>query len=219
MSDTPSKEKLIPTSKGDIRIYSFCRPEQIQHYAFDRHFGVSDDFKSIFTERESLAQSAARRGANVVLAIADNQDIIGYGLLAHPDPGERWAELGAEIMIELKAIEVGRAYRACGIAPAIVKMLLAYPRLEEKIIYLVGYSWTWDLKGKKLTGPEYRRMLIKLFEPFGFKEYETNEPNVCLRPENILMCRVGQNVTQKIKDRFKWLRFGLTPWTWQVDKH
>ena len=50
------------------------------------------------------------------------------------------------------------------------------------------------------------------------EEYETNESNISLRPENILMCRMGQNVTQTIKDRFKWLRFGLTPWTWQVDK-
>lgn len=218
MTETFSKEILIPTPKGDIRIHSFCRPDQIEQYNFDRHFGISDDFKSLFTQRESLAKSASRDGANVVVAIADAEDIIGYGLLAYPDTGERWAEMGAEIMMELKAIEVGRAFRSCGIAPGIVKMMLAYPRIEEKIIYLVGYSWTWDLKSNDLTGQEYRQILIKLFEPFGFKEYETNEPNVCLRPENILMCRVGQNVTQKIKDRFKWLRFGLTPWTWGVDK-
>lgn len=217
MSETFSKEIIFPTPKGDIRIYSFCRPEQIQQYNFERHFGVSDDFKSLFTQRESLVNSAAPEGANVVLALADAKDIIGYGLLAYPDGSERWAEMGAEIMMELKAIEVGRPYRSCGVAPAIVKIMLAYPGIEEKIIYLVGYSWTWDLKGNDLTGQEYRQMLIKLFEPFGFKEYETNEPNICLRPENILMCRVGQEVTQKIKDRFKWLRFGLAPWTWEVD--
>ena len=217
MSDTFSKEIVFPTPKGDIRVHSFCRPELIQQYNFDRHFGVSDDFKSLFTQRESLVKSAACEGANVVVAVADAKDIIGYGLLAYPDAGERWAEMGDEIMMELKAIEVGFAYRSCGIAPAIVKMMLAYPRIEEKIIYLVGYSWTWDLKGNNLTGQEYRQMLVKLFEPFGFKEFETNEPNICLRPENILMCRVGNKGTKKIKDRFKWLRFGLSPWTWEVD--
>jgi acetoin utilization protein AcuA len=217
MTETSSKETSLKIPKGDIRIHSFCRPEQIQQYNFDRYFGISDDFKSLFTQRESLVKSAAKTGANVVLAIADAREIIGYGLLAYPDADERWASLGAEIMIELKAIEVGRPWRSAGIASEIIKMMLVYPRIEEKIVYLVGYSWTWDLKGKKLSGQEYRRMLIKLFEPFGFKEYETNEPNVSLRPENILMCRMGQNVTQKIKDRFKWLRFGLTPWTWQVD--
>lgn len=217
MSETFSKEIVLSTPKGDIHIHSFCRPEQIQEYNFDRHFGISDDFKSLFTQRESLVENAAHGGANVVVALVDEKDIIGYGLLAYPDEGERWAELGDEIMIELKAIEVGRAYRSCGIAPGIVKMMLNYPGIEKKIIYLVGYSWTWDLKGKKLTGQGYRQMLVKLFEPFGFKEYETNEPNICLRPENILMCRVGNKVSQKIKDRFKWLRFGLSPWTWEVD--
>jgi acetoin utilization protein AcuA len=219
MSEMPSKKIIIATPKGDIRLQSFCRPEQIQQYTFDRYFGIGDDFKSLFTQRESLVKSAAGEGANVVLALADTKDIIGYGLLAYPDAGERWAELGTEIMMELKAIEVGRPWRSSGIAPEIIKMMLAYPGIEEKIIYLVGYSWTWDLKGKNLTGQEYRQMLIKLFEPFGFKEYETNDANICLRPENILMCRVGQGVSQRIKDRFKWLRFGLTPWTWEVDKH
>jgi acetoin utilization protein AcuA len=218
MTSTLSKEAILPTPGGEVRIRSFCNPQEIKEYTFNSDFGISDDYKSLFTRRESLAKRAAREGVNVVLALAKSKDIIGYGLLAYPDAGERWAELGAEIMMEIKAIEVCRPWRSAGIAPEIVKMMLAYPHIEEKIIYLVGYSWTWDLKGKKLTGREYRQMLIKLFEPFGFKEYETNEPNVCLRPENILMCRVGQNVTQKIKDRFKWLRFGLSPWTWEVDK-
>jgi acetoin utilization protein AcuA len=217
MAETCPKETLLKTPKGDIHIHSFCRPDQIQQYNFHRYFGISDDFKSLFTRRESLVESAAGAGANVVLALADARDIIGYGLLAYPDAAERWALLGPEIMMEIKAIEVGRAWRSVGIAPEIMKMMLVYPRIEEKIIYMVGYSWTWDLKGKKMSGQEYRRMLVNLFEPFGFKEYETNEPNVSLRPENILMCRLGQNVTRTIKDRFKWLRFGLTPWNWQVD--
>jgi acetoin utilization protein AcuA len=217
MAETCPKETLLKTPKGDIHIHSFCRPDQILQYNFDRYFGISDDFKSLFTRRESLAESAAGAGANVVLSLADARDIIGYGLLAYPDAGERWASLGSEIMMEIKAIEVARPWRSAGIAAEIMKMMLAYPRIEEKIIYMVGYSWTWDLKGKKMSDQEYRRMLVNLFEPFGFKEYETNEPNVSLRPENILMCRMGQNITRTIKDRFKWLRFGLTPWTWEVD--
>jgi hypothetical protein len=60
----------------------------------------------------------------------------------------------------------------------------------------------------------YRRILIKLFEPHGFQEYRTNEPNVCLKPENLFMCRIGKKISKKILDRFKWLRFGFTPWTW-----
>ena len=51
----------------------------------------------------------------------------------------------------------------------------------------------------------------KLFEPFGFQEYETNEPNLCLKPENIFMARIGARVSAEDQNRFKWLRFGMTP--------
>jgi acetoin utilization protein AcuA len=59
-------------------------------------------------------------------------------------------------------------------------------------------------------------MLVHLFEQNGFRVFETNEPNVCLKPENVLMCRLGNNISRETKDRFKWLRFGLRPWAWKV---
>jgi hypothetical protein len=30
------------------------------------------------------------------------------------------------------------------------------------------------------------------------------------------MCRIGKNITDVILNRFKWLRFGLSPWTWMI---
>ena len=217
MRKTFSKEIIVATPKGDIRIHSFCRPEQIEQYNFDRHFRISDDFKSLYTQRESLTKSAAREDANVVLALDGAKDIIGYGVLDYPDAGERWADLGPKIMMEIKAIEVCRTWRSVGVAHTIMELMLAHPQVEDKIIYLVGYSWTWDLAGADINAAQYREMLVDLFQSYGFKAYETNEPNVCLKPENFFMCRIGQNISQMIKDRFKWLRFGLRPWNWQVD--
>ncbi|MCL5019694.1 MAG: N-acetyltransferase, partial [Patescibacteria group bacterium] len=71
--------------------------------------------------------------------------------------------------------------------------------------------WTWDLDGTGYSAIEYRQMLIRLVEPFGFKEYQTNEPNICLRPENFFMGRVGSNVTEEVRRKFKWVRFGVSP--------
>ena len=217
MSETFQKEIIFPTPKGDIRIHSFCRPEQIEQYTFDRYFRSSDDFKSLYTQRDSLTKSAASEDANVVLALADAKDIIGYGVLDYPDAGERWAELGPKIMMEIKAIEVCRTWRSVGLAYRIMEMILEHPQIEDKIIYLVGYSWTWDLSGTDISAGQYRQKLTDLFQAHGFREYETNEPNVCLKSENFFMGRIGKNISQMIKDRFKWLRFGLTPWNWEVD--
>jgi acetoin utilization protein AcuA len=212
-----SKEVLFTTTKGDVRIHSFCSPQKIRQYTFDGQFQNHEHYKSLYTRRQSLEDNAGCSDANVVLAVTETENIISFGVLAYPGPGERWAELGPKIMMEIKAIEVCRTWRSVGIAPRMMKMLLAHPHIEDKIIYLVGYSWTWDLSGTDMTGRQYRQKLIDLFQPHGFQAYETNEPNVCLKPENFLMCRIGKNISQILKDRFKWLRFGLSPWMWGVD--
>ena len=79
------------------------------------------------------------------------------------------------------------------------------------IAYMVGYSWTWDLDGTGKTAQEYRNILLHLFSPHGFIEMQTNEPNICLKPENLFMARVGGNLPDKILQEFKWLRFGVNP--------
>ncbi|MGD8294244.1 MAG: hypothetical protein PVF37_21190 [Desulfobacterales bacterium] len=211
-----SSDIVLPTPKGDVRIRSFCSPEKIRKCTFDRQFAFHAHYKSLYTSRELLEKTAEQPDANIVLALAKQNHIIGYAVLAYPDPGERWADLGPEIMMEVKAIEVCRSWRSLKIAPAILKTLVAYPKIEAKIVYMVGYSWTWDLKGSGNTVQQYRTKLIKLFETQGFEIYQTNEPNVCLKPENVFMGRVGKNITQAIRDRFKWLRFGLSPWSWKI---
>jgi acetoin utilization protein AcuA len=40
-------------------------------------------------------------------------------------------------------------------------------------------------------------------------EYQTNEPNICLKPENVFMGRIGKKVSLEGQNDFKWLRFGM----------
>jgi len=207
---------MISTDRGDVRFRSFCSADEIRQYDFGSEFNTGSDYKSIYTRRQSLEDKSRHPETNVVLALAPPQTIIGFGVLAYPEPGERWAELGAGVMMEVKAIEVARSWRRTRIASRILNMVVDHPRIEDKIFYMVGYSWTWDLKGTRKTAQEYRAMLVHLFEQNGFRVFETNEPNVCLKPENVLMCRLGNNISRETKDRFKWLRFGLRPWAWKV---
>jgi acetoin utilization protein AcuA len=217
MGKIGSQEVLLATPRADVRIRSFCSAAEIRKCTFDREFTFHADYKSLYACRELLEKSAEQPDANVVLALAEHNHIIGYGVMAYPDPGERWAELGPGIMMEVTAIEVCRSWRSHKIAASMLKMMVVHPQIEEKIVYMVGYSWTWDLNGTGKTARQYRQMLINLFKPQGFKEYQTNEPNICLKSENLFMCRVGNNIRQAILDRFKWLRFGLSPWTWKVN--
>ena len=113
--------------------------------------------------------------------------------------------------MEIKALEVCRRWRGVNVAKGILRLLLSHPGIEEKIVYLVGYSWTWDLDGTELSAQEYRKMLVQLYESFGFEEYQTNEPNICLKSENFFMGRVGKHVSPKMLTNFKWLRFDIYP--------
>jgi acetoin utilization protein AcuA len=211
MRSYAQNEILIVTPLGELRIRSFCTPEEIRKLSFDRQFGTHAHYRSLYTKRESLERKAEQADASVVLAIADATHIVGFGVLAYPDPEERWAGLQPQVMMEVNAIEVSRQWRSRKIARGIIQMMMVHPLIEEKIAYFVGYSWTWDLDGNHLSAQQYRQMMASLFEPFGFQEFQTNEPNICLRPENIFMARIGQNVSKEILNQFKWLRFGMTP--------
>ena len=217
MERIDSKEIYLTTPKGEVRIGAFYRPEEIRRCTFDGQFTFYDHYKSLYTSRELLEESAEQSDTNIVLALAEQNHIIGYGVLAYPDPGERWADLGPGIMTEVTAIEVCRNWRSRKIASSILKMMIDHPHIEEKIVYMVGYAWTWDLSGASKTAKQYRQMLINLFKPHGFEEYRTNDPNIGLKPENLFMCRLGNNIGQVIRDRFKWLRFGLSPWSWRMN--
>lgn len=204
-------EIILQTSSDDIRVRSFCPPEEIHRYSFDKEFGRHAQYRSLYTKKESLAKDAAQEGVNVVLSVDPGDNIIGFGVLNYPEEGERWLDLGPGVMMELKVIEVCRRWRSEGIAAGIMKMLLSHDAEKDMILYLVGYSWTWDLDGAEKTAQAYRKMLINLFEPYGFQELQTNEPNICLKPENIFMARIGENIAEDIRKKFKWLRFGVSP--------
>jgi len=202
---------LWPTARGDVAICSHCAAEEIRAYTFDSQFGSHAHYRSLYTRRESLENIAARADANVTLALVDGIRIVGFGVLAYPEAGERWASLGHRLMLEVKAIEVSRSWRSAGVAGGILKRMFFDSDIENKIVYMVGYSWTWDLDGTGKSAQQYRKMLIDLFEPFGFQEYQTNEPNLCLKAENIFLGRIGKKVSATQKENFKWLRFGIYP--------
>lgn len=211
MNTYAQHEIFVTTALGELRIRSFCTPDEIRQLSFDRQFGTHAHYRSLYTKRESLERKAEQPDTSVVLAIADSKRIVGFGVLAYPDPEERWAQLEPKLMMEVNAIEVSREWRSKKVARGIVQMMNVHPKIEEKIAYFVGYSWTWDLDGNRMTAQQYRQMMAHLFEPFGFEEYQTNEPNICLKPENIFMARIGENVSKELQNQFKWLRFGMTP--------
>ncbi len=94
-----------------------------------------------------------------------------------------------------------------GISGEVLSLGVDHPLKEDRILYMVGYSWTWDMDG--VPAMTYRNMMIGLFTKFEFKILQTNEPNIMLRPENLFMARIGANIPGEIQKLFKMVRFNL----------
>jgi len=198
----------IETQKGNVSIQLNRNPGVFKDLAFPFETCHSTAYRLTHCTKQSL-QSIIERGWSVSLALLEHKIIVGFAVLDFPDKNERWALLDPKIVMELKAVEVLREFRNQGIARQLLAHLFSDAFIEEKIIYLTGYSWTWDLPG--FTVQSYRDMLISLYTPFGFLEFQTNEPNICLKPENMFMVRMGKKISKKVRDDFKLLRFGVLP--------
>lgn len=197
------------TPGGRIRICSFCSPDEILPLSFDTSTTKYARYSPIISRKETLAEAASRADANVTLAVARDTEIAGFGILRYPHPDERWVRLGERLMMEVAVIEVGRQWRGAGVSRDILHLLTDHPLKEDRVFYMVGYSWTWDLEGMDISPMDYRDMMIRLFSALGFEIFQTNEPNIIMRPENLFMARIGANISEELRKKFKLLRFNL----------
>jgi acetoin utilization protein AcuA len=176
----------------------------------DSGLGAFAHFSSIIRKVEEFELASKREGANVTLALLDDNIIVGYGLCWYPQPDDRWSALG-ELMYEMAAVEVSRNFRSLRVGRRIMDVVMDEDFLDDKIAYMNGFSWHWDLEGSGLTAAQYRVMMMELYGKYGFRQVYTNEPNIALKPENVMMIRIGSRVSEEDQKRFRYLRFGIKP--------
>jgi len=209
MTKFPSKSAVWNIPQGRLIVRSFCGPEEIAALRFPASFKKFASYQPIISSPKRLINAAAKPDANVAIVHDPGNDIVGVGVMEPPPSGERWHRVGEGVMLEVSVIEVSREWRSRGVARKLLSLLMDHPEIEDRIIYMVGYSWTWDLDGLGKTAMEYRNILLSLFAGFQFKSYPTNEPNVSLRPENLFAARIGAHVSPEVQRKFKWVRFNL----------
>jgi len=206
----PNQKTLIwPAGECNITVKSFCSPDDIASLSLKDTFVELSHYNPILSKKESLIRASLQQDANVTIAYTDDRRIIGISILQYPSPEERWVKIENRVMMEVSVVEVATKWRAKGISKKLFELLFEHPLKEHRIIYMVGYSWTWDVAGADISVIEYRNMLINLFSHFGFRIYPTNDPNVMLRPENLFMARIGANIPENVQMKFKLLRFNM----------
>lgn len=201
--------RTLPSPRGDLRILSACPPDFLRALPLEEGIGRFAHYRSIISGVSTLATVAALPDANVTVALCPAGQIIGYIECSYPDPLEGWRDNADGLCYELGAIEVSRNWRRLGLARAMTALIIADPFIETKIFFLTGYCWHWDLDQTGLSAYAYRNMLVRLFRPFDFRVYLTTNPEITMSSANVLMARIGKQVTPAQIERFHKMLFSF----------
>ncbi len=194
-SQTPSRSKTLQTPAGPLLMRDFCPPSLVERLVPDS--GLHAFARIPEREHELLLNIAKSPDCALTLAHTPGGDIVAQVTLA---PGDDWWD-GFENVFEI-TIEVSSNWRNMGIAEAILDFSLELDALEDMILFAMGLSWHWDTETLNISVYQYRKLIARLFEAQGFKEFSTTEPNIRMEPGNILLVRIGKNVDKLVEKRF-----------------
>lgn len=200
-------ERLLYTDRGIIAVEGPVTPQRI------RQFGMCNGlckFRQPKEQQLALMDIANLPEGLVYIAYYEST-IVGYITFHYPE-FERWAQSGMPNLLELGAIEVSREWRGLGISVGLVQIPFDTDRMEDKIVISMECYWFWDLQGTDITAFEYRRLMENLMSKSGFETTQTDDPDICSHPANLLSVRIGSQVSeqdchkfQSVCYRSKWL--------------
>jgi acetoin utilization protein AcuA len=205
------QETFLSSPRGQLCIRTTCSADFLHTLTLDEGIGRFARYRSIISGIATLEKVAALPDANVTVALSPERRIIGYVECSYPDAVEGWRENVDGLCYELGAIEVSRNWRHAGLSRAMVAAIVADAFIETKIFFLTGYSWHWDTDHTGLSVYAYRNMLVRLFRPFGFRVYLTNNPEIRMTSANVLMARIGSQVSHQQIERFHQMLFTFEP--------
>jgi acetoin utilization protein AcuA len=201
--------KPMETPKGPVELITYVTPRELECWTLDEGIGHFSSYRSLLTSRESLTNVAKNPDTNLCIALSGDDNVVGFCVRRPPQLGERWAGMNPPIMHEVLG-ENARGWRDIKLMKPMLELVVSEEANDDRILYIVGYSWHWDLDYTKKDVHAYRDTIIHLLQPLDFRQYPTNEPNISLRPENLFMARIGKNLDKLVKKRFTNLLFGIT---------
>lgn len=214
-----SKEELVTsygTERGTIFIERKCSCEFISSLEIDEGIGTFFRFTEGCTERQRglFLGIACHEDEEVLLAYTEEGNIIGAITVLHPGPEERWGRIGDPRIYEMGSIEVSVNWRGMGVARKMMEWLFADGFYDDKIVYSMELAWHWDFKHTLMGKFEYRNMLLKLFESFGFVQLDTDEPDILMDSANMLTVRFGKKADEELRDMFWYSLFERGDYRW-----
>ena len=207
---------VYDTEKGTVHIKRRCSCEFINTLKIDEGIGTFFRFVDGCTERqrELFLGIAVNKDEEVLLAYTEDGIIIGGITVLHPGPEERWGKLKDSRIYEMGSIEVSVNWRGVGVARKMMEWLFHDGFYDDKIVYSMELAWHWDFKHTSLSKFEYRDLLLKLFQSFGFVQLDTDEPDIRMDSANMLTVRFGKDADTELRDEFWYSLFERGDYRW-----
>ncbi|HUW66334.1 MAG TPA: GNAT family N-acetyltransferase [Spirochaetia bacterium] len=150
------------------------------------------NFRPPERQKQALIEIAGLDPGMVFIA-RNGEEIVGYVTFHEPDSFTRWIKHPR--VVELGGIEVSREWRQAHVGGKLIVAAFSFPALEDYIVITTEYCWHWDLRGTNMEMWEYRKMLTNLFGKAGMVMKPTDDPDINEHPANVLMARIGANVS------------------------
>lgn len=195
------KQETIPTPRGLIILEGPVQGEYIADFELEEKL---DNFRQPPKQKKALMEIADSPDGQVFIA-RHNNTVIAYISFHYPDEYSRWIKHPS--ILELGAIEVSPNWRKLKLGNRLLKFSFQYPLMENMIVITIEYCWHWDLDSTGLDIWEYQRMLARLFGSVGFERILTDDPDILEHICNVLMARIGKNVTPEQVKLFQELQF------------
>lgn len=164
-----------------------------------------NSFRISEQQHQAIIKATKLQESRIIIARIDKM-IVGYIAFTYPDELEHWSKGKMEDLLELGAIEVAIPYRGMGLAKEMLQIALKDITMEKFIVITTLHYWHWDLKNTNLNIWQYQDMMKKVLGYFGFKKYDTIDPEVQSDPANLLMARIGEKVPESSISTFNRLR-------------
>lgn len=162
------------------------------------------NFRPPRKQKEALVKITGLPEGMVYIARHQNE-IIGYITFHKADEFTRWHKHPR--VLEMGGIEISPDWRQCKVGDNLMRVAFSCKALDEYIVLTMEYCWHWDLRNSNLDVWEYQRMLTKLFARVGLNKVTTDDPDIIEHPANVLMARIGRNVSKQDLMLFETLRF------------
>jgi len=197
------KSRVLASERGPIVVEGPVASEYLSEMTIDQGLKT---FRPASRQLEALVGIAAMPLGRVIIARSSDM-VVGYVTFHPAEKFERWGQGDLEEVIELGAVEVSPAWRGCGVAKGLLDVAFNTDYFEDYIVVATEYYWHWDLEGTGQTVWEYRKMMERLLEHYGFRREATDDPEITCHPANMLAVRRGGRVAPEALAKFEALKY------------